>query len=151
MEKQLFCNKNDVHTLEPIVAKLFWNKRHCDLRRNGRLAKLVGTVPVNRFECRFKYSRSLKRPSSLGIVPFRMLCPRSIQSRLMSIPMDVGTVPLKPLSLRSNAIKLEGSMLMTGPMSPFSWLICKVITSRFRHWPSSVGIVPPNVVLSKMM
>ena len=151
IDKQRLCIEKDAHTWESIVAKLLWNKCHCDLLRSGRLAKIVRTIPLNPFEYSSKLPGWSRVLTHLGL--HRADCcpldPRNWGWWMSQWRLE--TMPLKLLLLRSNDIKLLGSVLMMGPMSPFSWLNWKLIYSRFWHLPSSVGILPPVWVLSRIM
>jgi hypothetical protein len=53
-----------------VVLKQYRDKgASVDVLRSGRLAKLVGTVPVNPFTLRTNQVSSVKSPSSFGMVP----------------------------------------------------------------------------------
>ena len=98
---QLVCIEEDAHTWEPISEETVL-EQECDLL-SGRPAKLVGRVPVSWFELTFKYSRVVKRPSSVGIVPINWFEYKFNHSKLLKSPSSVGIVPFRSLSERRSS------------------------------------------------
>ena len=109
-----------------------------------RFPSSVGIVPVSLFQAISIQVRTVSCPSAFGMSPVSSLWASPRWLSIARLPISVGMPPVRLLYPRSSQVNAVRFPISEG-MLPVSWLYQRYRVSSDASWPISAGIVPERL------